>query len=315
MNVLCPPYLSSTFLCFIGLQTQAYLLHSGNVLFKRWASRIHGKVGPMGQQGDLGLGEGHPWKILHLLVCRWHHYCRPRTWYTAILWVIILPLLFEWPSFVCLHNLLNLFFCLSKILTCLDSLTLLMISLHSLYNSSSITSFKVIHTCIPLFSAKVNGTVDGPHSFIHQLFLSFLNNYSSPGWFMLFFTLILVGVMFWLKHLRVDLLWFCKSVIFSSFFHFMDRDTIWQKSGVIYRYKCGRVDCEEEYIGESGRIFAERYKEHMKTSSPFHDDHNTTGHDISLTTSTLWEEKIKNWQDPSKKPFSWELVTHALIDI
>ena len=28
-----------------------------------------------------------------------------------------------------------------------------------------------------------------------------------------------------------------------------DRDTILQKSGVIYRFRCGRVNCEEEYIG------------------------------------------------------------------
>ena len=27
-----------------------------------------------------------------------------------------------------------------------------------------------------------------------------------------------------------------------------DRDTIWQKSEVIYDNKCGRVDCEDEYI-------------------------------------------------------------------
>ena len=37
-----------------------------------------------------------------------------------------------------------------------------------------------------------------------------------------------------------------------------------RKSGVTYRYKCGRVDCKEEYTGESGRTFAERYKEHIK---------------------------------------------------
>ena len=43
-----------------------------------------------------------------------------------------------------------------------------------------------------------------------------------------------------------------------------DRDTVWQKSRAIYRYKCGRVDCEEEYTGESGRTFAERCREHMK---------------------------------------------------
>ena len=61
-----------------------------------------------------------------------------------------------------------------------------------------------------------------------------------------------------------------------------DRETIWQKSGVIYRYKCGRVDCEEEYIRESGRLFAERSKEHRKAPSPIHDHHNNTGHDISI---------------------------------
>ena len=26
-----------------------------------------------------------------------------------------------------------------------------------------------------------------------------------------------------------------------------DKDTIWQKSGVIYRYKCGKRDCEDEW--------------------------------------------------------------------
>ena len=61
-----------------------------------------------------------------------------------------------------------------------------------------------------------------------------------------------------------------------------DRDTILQKSGVIYRYKCGRVDCEEEYIEESSRVFAERYKAHMKDPYPFYHHHNTTGHDISI---------------------------------
>ena len=43
-----------------------------------------------------------------------------------------------------------------------------------------------------------------------------------------------------------------------------DKDPILKKSGVIYRFKCGRVDCDEEYIGESSRTFAERFKEHQK---------------------------------------------------
>ena len=32
-----------------------------------------------------------------------------------------------------------------------------------------------------------------------------------------------------------------------------DKDPILKKSGVIYRYKCDRVECDEEYIGESAR--------------------------------------------------------------
>ena len=53
-------------------------------------------------------------------------------------------------------------------------------------------------------------------------------------------------------------------------------------SGVIYSYKCGRVDCDEEYIGESSRTFGERFKEHQKAPSPIFDHHTITGHDISV---------------------------------
>ena len=50
-----------------------------------------------------------------------------------------------------------------------------------------------------------------------------------------------------------------------------DKDPILRKSRVIYRYKCDRVECEEEYIGESARIFAERFKEHLRAPSPTYD--------------------------------------------
>ena len=56
---------------------------------------------------------------------------------------------------------------------------------------------------------------------------------------------------------------------------------------MIYRYKCGRVDCEEEYIGESGRTFAERFREHMRAPSAIHDHHNATGHDLSLENFSI----------------------------
>ena len=61
-----------------------------------------------------------------------------------------------------------------------------------------------------------------------------------------------------------------------------DKDTIWKKSGVIYRYKCNRVECDEEYIGESARNFAERFKEHLKTPSPIHDHSVISGHNVTI---------------------------------
>ena len=60
-----------------------------------------------------------------------------------------------------------------------------------------------------------------------------------------------------------------------------DKDPMMKKSGVIYSYKCGKVDCVEEYIGESSRTFGEKFKEHQKAPSPIFDHHTITGHDIS----------------------------------
>ena len=48
-----------------------------------------------------------------------------------------------------------------------------------------------------------------------------------------------------------------------------DKDPMLKKSGVIYSYKCGRVECDEEYIGESSRTFGERFMEHQKAPSPY----------------------------------------------
>ena len=44
-----------------------------------------------------------------------------------------------------------------------------------------------------------------------------------------------------------------------------DQDPILKKSGVIYRYKCDRVDCDEDYIGESSR---ERGSRNIRRHSP-----------------------------------------------
>ena len=61
-----------------------------------------------------------------------------------------------------------------------------------------------------------------------------------------------------------------------------DRDPIQKQSGVIYRYHCDRVDCDEEYIGESSRTFGERFKEHLKPLSSIYDHSNISGHSVTI---------------------------------
>ena len=61
-----------------------------------------------------------------------------------------------------------------------------------------------------------------------------------------------------------------------------DKDHITVKSGIIYRFKCYRVDCDGEYIGESSRTFGERFKEHLKAPSPIYDHQNTRGNDTTI---------------------------------
>ena len=66
-----------------------------------------------------------------------------------------------------------------------------------------------------------------------------------------------------------------------------DKDPILKKSGVIYRYKCDRVDCDDEYIGESARNFEERLKLSYMTII-------TSLVMMSLlTTLPYWEERTK----------------------
>ena len=69
-----------------------------------------------------------------------------------------------------------------------------------------------------------------------------------------------------------------------------DNNTTLKKSGVIHRYKCDMVECDEEYIGESTRTFAERFKEHLNTPSPIYDHYNTSGHVMIENFSILGRE-------------------------
>ena len=73
-----------------------------------------------------------------------------------------------------------------------------------------------------------------------------------------------------------------------------DQDPMLKKSGVIYRYKCNRLECDEEYIGESSRTFGERFKEHQKALSPIYEHYNISGHMISIDNFSIVGREDQN---------------------
>ena len=73
-----------------------------------------------------------------------------------------------------------------------------------------------------------------------------------------------------------------------------DKNYLIKKSGIIYRFKCNRVDCDDEYIGESSRTFGERFKEHLKAPSPIHDHYNTTGYSTTIENFSIVGREDQN---------------------
>ena len=73
-----------------------------------------------------------------------------------------------------------------------------------------------------------------------------------------------------------------------------DRDPILKRSGVIYRFMCNKIECDEEYIGESSRTFGERYKEHQKSPSPIHDHFTASGHTVSIEDFSILAREDQN---------------------
>ena len=74
-----------------------------------------------------------------------------------------------------------------------------------------------------------------------------------------------------------------------------DKDHITKKkSGIIYRYKCDRLECDEEYIVETARTFGERYKEHPKAPSPIYGHSNTVGHNTTLNNFSIVGREEQN---------------------
>ena len=66
-----------------------------------------------------------------------------------------------------------------------------------------------------------------------------------------------------------------------------DKDYITKKSGIIYRFKYNRVECDDEYIGESSRIFGETFRGHLKAPFPIYDHYNITGHSTTIENFSI----------------------------
>ena len=58
--------------------------------------------------------------------------------------------------------------------------------------------------------------------------------------------------------------------------------------------KCHRVECDEEYIGEPARTFAERFKEHLKPPSPIYDHSNISGHSVTIDNFSIVGREDQN---------------------
>ena len=81
-----------------------------------------------------------------------------------------------------------------------------------------------------------------------------------------------------------------------------DKDTKLQKNGVIYKYKCPYIKCPEEYIGETGRAFGDRLKEHLRTPSTIHYHTSSTGHPICLDSFSIVHREAQGTTKNIKKP-------------
>ena len=60
-----------------------------------------------------------------------------------------------------------------------------------------------------------------------------------------------------------------------------DKDPKEKTSGVICCYQCTTIDCGDEYIRETSRMLGERYKEHLRETSPIQAHSQLTGYQLS----------------------------------
>ena len=54
------------------------------------------------------------------------------------------------------------------------------------------------------------------------------------------------------------------------------------------------MECDEEYIAESARTFAERFKEHQKAPSPIHDHSIRSGYEVNIDNFSIVGREDQN---------------------
>ena len=73
-----------------------------------------------------------------------------------------------------------------------------------------------------------------------------------------------------------------------------DREAITKPSYIIYWFKCGRTECDNEYTGESSRTFEERYTENLKAPSQIFEHQNITGHTTKVKNIKIIGRESQN---------------------
>ena len=72
------------------------------------------------------------------------------------------------------------------------------------------------------------------------------------------------------------------------------KEAITKQSNIIHWFNFGKIECDDEYIGESSRTFEERYKEHLEAPSTIHKHLNITGHRTTVENFKLTSREGKN---------------------
>ena len=66
-----------------------------------------------------------------------------------------------------------------------------------------------------------------------------------------------------------------------------DKDHISKKSGIIYRFKCNRVECDDKYIGNHQEHLERGSKNTSRAPSPIYGHYNITGHETSIENFSI----------------------------